>query len=121
MRAASVGSVHETVVERVEALGVYVTLPDGGGSALVPNAELGVGKSADQRTENRKQFPVGAALRVAIIENRQGELKASKLEAERADDRAMIRDWATTQKKSNAGKEGFGTFGDLFRKANVVK
>lgn len=119
--AYPIGSVHEGTVEKVETFGVFLALP-GGGRALVPNSELGVNKNADQRVDYRKLFPAGATLRVAITEQRRGgELKASKVEADRADERAMVKEWSKDQKPSGGGKSGFGTFADLLRKANVVK
>src|SRR5690606_18617934 len=103
-----VGSVHDATVERVEPYGVFVALPNGG-TALVPNSELGVVKNADQKMDYRKVFPVGTAIRVAVVgTDRQGKLKASKVEAERADERAMVKEWAKSQ-KSAGGSSGFGT------------
>ena len=109
------------MVEKVEPFGVFVTLP-GGGSALVPNAELGVNKNADQKIDYRKVFPAGSPLRIAIIQvDQRGQLRASKIEAERADERNLMKEWSGTQKQSGGGKSGFGTLGDLLRKANLAK
>jgi len=111
------GAVLDATVEKIEAFGVFVTLP-GGGRALVPNMELGTQKGAD----HRKIFPVGSALKVALIAaDHRGQLRASKIEAEKAEERAAVRDWAATQKGSERGG-GFGTsMADLLRKANLVK
>jgi len=109
--------VHDGTVEKVEPFGVFVTLP-GGSRALVPNNELGVNKNADQKVDYRKIFPVGSPLRVAITELRRGELKASKVEAERADERSMVREWSKSQGHAPSGKGGFGTLADLFKKAS---
>lgn len=115
------GQVHDGIVEKVETFGVFVTLP-GGGKALVPNSELGVVKNADQKIDFRKFFKAGDTLRVAITETGGRGLKASKVEADRADERSMVREWTQTQApKTDTGKKGFGTFADLLRKANVVK
>jgi small subunit ribosomal protein S1 len=111
--------VHDAVVEKVEPFGVFVTLP-GGGKALVPNSELGVSKNADQKIDYRKIFPAGATLRVAITQiDQRGQIRASKVEAEKADERALVREWASTQKPAGAGTKGFGTLGDLFGKIQI--
>jgi small subunit ribosomal protein S1 len=113
------GEVHDTTVDKVEPFGVFVTLP-GGGRALVPNSELGVQKNADQKIDFRKIFPAGTPIRVAIIQvDARGQIRASKVEAEKADERSMVREWASEQKKAGVG--GFGTLGDLLRKANLGK
>jgi small subunit ribosomal protein S1 len=113
------GEVHDATVEKVEPFGVFVALP-GGGRALVPNSELGVQKNADQKVDYRRIFPAGSTIRVAIIQvDHRGQLRASKIEAERSDERSMVREWTATQKKS--GATGFGTLGDLLRKANIGK
>ena len=112
---------HDTTVEKVEPFGVFVTLP-GGGRALVPNSELGVNKNADQKIDYRKVFPAGAPLRVAITQiDHRGQIRASKVEADKADERAMVREWSQDQKKGQSGGTGFGTFADLFKKANLSK
>lgn len=111
--------VHDAVVEKVEPFGVFVTLP-GGGKALVPNSELGVTKNADQKIDYRKIFPAGATVRVAITQiDQRGQIRASKVEAEKADERALVREWASTQKPAGSGAKGFGTLGDLFGKIQI--
>ncbi len=114
------GQVHEGTVEKVEPFGVFVSLP-GGGRALVPNRELGVVKNADQKIDYRKIFPAGSAIRIALTEVGGRGLKGSVLEAQKADERAMVKEWSRSQKQEGGGKQGFGTFGDLLRKANLVK
>jgi small subunit ribosomal protein S1 len=115
----SKGQVHDATVEKVEQYGVFVTLP-GGGRALVPNNELGVNKNADQKVDFRKFFPAGATVRIAITQvDHRGQIRASKVEAERADERSLVREWASTQKQ--AGGTGFGTLGDLFKSINLNK
>jgi small subunit ribosomal protein S1 len=117
----ALNQVHDTTVEKVEPFGVFVTLP-GGGRALVPNSELGVNKNADQKIDFRKIFLAGAPLRVAITQiDHRGQIRASKVEAEKADERAMVREWSQDQKKGQSGSGGFGTFADLFKKVNASK
>lgn len=118
--AHAIGSVHDATVEKVETFGVFVTFADGT-RALVPNRELGVAKNADQRLDYRKLFSPGDTLRVAVTEVRRGEIKASKVEAERADERAMVKEWSKGQKPDGGGKAGFGTLGDLFKNINLGK
>jgi small subunit ribosomal protein S1 len=117
----AVNQVHDAIVEKVEPFGVFVTLP-GGGRALIPNNELGVNKNADQKVDYRKFFSAGATVRIAITQiDQRGQVRASKVEAERSDERAMVKEWSSTQKKSTSGGAGFGTFADLFKKANLGK
>ncbi len=114
------GQVHDATVEKVEPFGVFVTLP-GGGRALVPNNELGVVKNADQKIDYRKVFAAGSTMRVAITESGGRGLKASIVEAQRADERAMVKEWSQSQRSESGGKGFGGTLGDLLRKANVSK
>lgn len=115
-----IGSVHDAVIEKVEPFGIFVTLPDGG-RALVPNRELSVPPEPGQAATRRKGLSPGDPLRVAITESRRGELKASQLEAERADERAQLREWSKGQKAEGGGKSGFGTLGDLFGNVRLGK
>lgn len=115
-----VGSVHDATVEKVEPFGVFVALPTGE-RALVPNRELGVAHNRDTKPDYRKLFSPGDTLRVAVIDVRRGELKASKIEAEYADERALMREWTKGQKPAGGGKSGFGTLGDLLKNVRLDK
>jgi small subunit ribosomal protein S1 len=114
-----VGQVFDATVEKVEPFGVFATLP-GGGRVLIPNNELGIVKNADQRLDYRKFFAAGATMRIALTEAGGRGLKGSVSEAQRADERAMVKEWTQAQQpETGGGRKGFGTFADLFKKANL--
>jgi len=107
--APAVGSVLDVTVEKIEPFGLFVTWAAGRG--LVPASELETPKGADLR----KAFPVGTALRVAVLESREGKVRLSAREAVRAEERNEARAWMQTQKPVSG--KGFGTLADLLGKA----
>lgn len=103
-----VGTVLDVTVDKVEPFGVFVTWA--GGRGLVPGIELGTPKGADLR----RSHPPGTTFRAAVIEVRpDGKVRLSKVQAERAEERAEADAWMKTQARPSG--KGFGTFGDLLK------
>lgn len=107
-----VGAVLTGSVERVEPFGVFVRLGPGQ-TGLIPNAELGPTRAADQR----KAFPAGMDIKVLVLAIEEGgrRIRLSHAKAleqeERAETQGYLRD---TTKKG----DGFGlTLGEKFRQA----
>jgi small subunit ribosomal protein S1 len=108
----AIGSVVKGKVVRVEAYGVFVQV-DGtegkSGRGLIPISELGVPRGADLR----KGFPDGTELTAKVLETGDGRLKLSVKGAKDAAERAEFE----AHKEGSAAK-GFGTLGDLLKKAS---
>ncbi len=108
----SIGSIAKGKVVRVENYGVFVQV-DGtegrGGRGLVPVSELNV----PQGTDLRKRFPEGTELTAKVLETGDGRLKLSVRGALDAAERADFE----AHKGSAQKAAGFGTFGDLLKKA----
>ena len=109
LAAPAIGSVLDVTVEKIESFGLFVTWA--GGRGLVPASELETPKGADLR----KAFPVGTALRVAVLESRDGKVRLSAREAVRAEERNEARAWMQSQKPVSG--KGFGTLADLLSKS----
>ncbi len=113
--APKVGDSVEVTVDRVEPFGLFVTF--NGGRGLVPNAEMGTPRG----TDHRKLFPAGATFQAEIIErDAQGRLRLSKVAAEKSEERREVARYLKSEASSGSSK-GFGTFADLFNKANKAK
>lgn len=105
-----VGDVVEATVDKIEPFGLFVRFANGRG--LIPNVEMGTPKGAD----HRKLFPPGTAFKAAIVEiDGQGRIKLSKTGAEQAEERAEYRQFMKEHHKSDGGRKGFGTLGDLLK------
>jgi small subunit ribosomal protein S1 len=108
MATPPVGAVLDVTVDRVEPFGVFVTWP--GGRGLVPGIELGTPRGADLR----RSHPPGTVFRAAVVDVRpDGKVRLSKVQAERAEERAEADAWQRTQVKPSG--KGFGTFADLLK------
>lgn len=106
----TVGAVLQVTVDRIESFGLFVTWATGRG--LLPISELEVAKNADLR----KLYPIGTELEVAVVDVRpDGKVRLSQRAADEARERAEAKAWMDSNKPK--GKEGFGTFADLFAKS----
>ncbi|MBR2980217.1 MAG: S1 RNA-binding domain-containing protein [Myxococcaceae bacterium] len=113
--APKVGDSVEVTVDKVEPFGLFVTFS--GGRGLVPNAEMGTPRG----TDHRKLFPSGTTFQAEIIErDAQGRLRLSKIAAEKSEERREVARYLKSEERTGASK-GFGTFADLFNKANKAK
>ncbi|WP_434390790.1 S1 RNA-binding domain-containing protein [Melittangium boletus] len=106
-----VGQVVVGKVDRIEPYGVFLVFP--GGKGLIPASETGT----ERGTDLRKKFALGQELKVALVDiDPSGKVRLSIPAAERAEERAEVEAWAKTQKPVGGGKQGLGTFADLFKK-----
>ena len=106
-----VGQVVVGKVDRIEPYGVFLVFP--GGKGLIPASETGT----ERGTDLRKKFSLGQELKVALVDiDPSGKVRLSIPAAERAEERAEVEAWAKTQKPVGGGKQGLGTFADLFKK-----
>ena len=72
-------------------------------------------------TDHRKLFPSGTTFQAEIIErDAQGRLRLSKIAAEKSEERREVARYLKSEERTGASK-GFGTFADLFNKANKAK
>ncbi|MET0401456.1 MAG: S1 RNA-binding domain-containing protein [Cystobacter sp.] len=106
-----VGQVVVGKVDRIEPYGVFLSFP--GGKGLIPAAETGT----ERGTDLRKKFSLGQELKVALMDiDASGKIRLSITGAERAEERAEVEAWTKSQKPVGSGKQGLGTFADLFKK-----
>ncbi len=115
-KGLAIGSVVEGEVTRIETYGVFlqITGTEGReGSGLVPASELGVPRGTDLR----KNFPLGTKLTAAVMETGGGKLKLSVRGAKEAGERL---DFEAHRGASQAAR-GFGTFGELLKRAGEKK
>ncbi|ATB33398.1 30S ribosomal protein S1 [Melittangium boletus DSM 14713] len=107
-----VGQVVVGKVDRIEPYGVFLVFP--GGKGLIPASETGT----ERGTDLRKKFSLGQELKVALVDiDPSGKVRLSITAAERAEERAEVEAWTKSQKPVGGGKQGLGTFADLFKKA----
>ena len=86
-----------------------------GGKGLVPGAESGT----ERGTDLRKHFHMGQQLKATVIDiDASGKIKLSLTAAERAEERAALENWKSSQKGS--GGKGFGTFADLLKGKKIL-
>lgn len=101
-----VGAIVRGTVDRVEAYGIFLQVEGTRGRVgrgLIPNAELGTPRGAD----NRKLFPLGTQLTAKVLETGEGKLKLS-LKAVREDEERADFDGF----RASAGAAKLGTLGD---------
>src|SRR5205823_6757062 len=104
-----VGQVVTGKIDRIEQYGVFVAFP--GGKGLVPASETGT----DRGTDMKRAFTIGQELKTQILEiDSSGKIRLSITGAVKAEERADMEAWKSTQKKGTGGK-GFGTLGDLLK------
>jgi small subunit ribosomal protein S1 len=111
----SVGQVVDAVVDKIESFGLFVSWNGGSSRGLLPMSELPVPKGTDLR----RAYPVGTALRAAVVEVRpEGKVRLSVTAVAHAEERAEASLWMRSQQsRPGAGGKGFGTFADLLRSA----
>ena len=110
--SVSLGAVLTGSVERVETFGVFVRLGPGQ-TGLVPNAELGTARGAD----DRKAFPVGKEIKVLVLAIEEGgrRIRLSHAQALAQEERAETQAYLGDATKKGGG---FGlTLGEQFRHA----
>ena len=113
--SVSLGAVLTGSVERVETFGVFVR-PGPGQTGLVPNAELGTARGAD----DRKAFPVGKEIKVLVLAIEEGgrRIRLSHAQALAQEERAETQAYLGDATKKGGG---FGlTLGEQFRQARRI-
>jgi small subunit ribosomal protein S1 len=103
----AVGMTVQGSVDRVEPYGVFVQVEGTRGRVgrgLIPNAELGTARGAD----NRKLFPLGTKLTAKVLETGEGKLKLSLRAVKEDEERAEFDGFRASS--AQAGK--LGTLGD---------
>jgi small subunit ribosomal protein S1 len=110
----AVGQVVSGAVERVESYGLFVQLEGTKGRTgrgLLPVAEIGVPRGTDLR----KAFPLGAKLKVKILEIGEGRMRLSVRALKDDEERAQFEGFREQEKKAPS-TQGFGTLGDLAKR-----
>jgi small subunit ribosomal protein S1 len=97
-------------VDRVESYGVFVFL-EPGRVGLVHGEETGFDRGADLR----KEFPVGSAIEVMVLEVDGERIRLSRKAVFEADEKAEVRDF--TESRREAGQQGLGSLADQLRAA----
>jgi small subunit ribosomal protein S1 len=111
----AVGQVVNGTVDRVENYGIFVQIEGTKGRTgrgLAPTAELAVPRATDLR----KAFPLGTKMRVKVIDLAEGRIRLSVRALKDDEERAAFDGFREAEKKA-AEPQGFGTLGDLVRKA----
>lgn len=97
-------------VDRVESYGVFVFL-EPGRVGLVHGEETGFDRGADLR----KEFPVGSAIEVMVLEVDGKRIRLSRKAVFDADEKAEVRDY--TEKNETREQGGLGSLADQLRAA----
>jgi small subunit ribosomal protein S1 len=111
----AVGQVVHGTVDRVENYGVFLQIEGTkgrGGRGLAPTVELGVPRATDLR----KAFPLGTKMTAKVIDMAEGRIRLSVRALKDDEERAAF-DGFRQSEKNAAAPHGFGTLGDLVRKA----
>jgi small subunit ribosomal protein S1 len=107
----ALGSIVTGTVDRIEPYGVFIQIEGTRGRVgrgLIPNAELGTPRGAD----NRKLFPAGTKLTAKVLETGEGRLRLSLRAVKDDEERADFDGF----REREAAPARLGTFGDLFKK-----
>jgi small subunit ribosomal protein S1 len=103
----SIGALVQGTVDRIEAYGIFLQVEGTRGRVgrgLIPNAELGTPRGAD----NRKLFPLGTKLSAKVLETGEGKLKLSLKAVAEDEERADFDGFRANAEASNK----LGTLGD---------
>ncbi|MEY4509925.1 MAG: hypothetical protein RLZZ450_2047 [Pseudomonadota bacterium] len=103
----AIGALVQGTVDRIEAYGIFLQVEGTRGRVgrgLVPNAELGTPRGAD----NRKLFPLGTKLSAKVLETGEGKLKLSLKAVKDDEERADFDGFRANAEASNK----LGTLGD---------
>jgi small subunit ribosomal protein S1 len=92
-------------ISRIEASGIFVDTPQGGG--FVPTAELGLPPGSDAR----RVYEIGQSIEVVVIRRDSGKLRLSVKRVADAEARRNYRDF----RSGSGGGTSLGSLGDLFR------
>jgi small subunit ribosomal protein S1 len=93
-------------ISRIEASGIFVDTPQGGG--FVPTAELGLPQGSDAR----RAFEIGQGIDVVVLRrDNNGKLRLSIKRVAEAQARQNYRDF----RSGSGGGTSLGSLGDLFR------
>jgi predicted RNA-binding protein with RPS1 domain len=99
----------------VESYGVFLQIEGTKGRAgrgLAPTVELGVPRATDLR----KAFPLGTKMTAKVVDMAEGRIRLSVRALKDDEERAAFDGFRESEKKA-AAPQGFGTLGDLVRKA----
>jgi small subunit ribosomal protein S1 len=105
--AISIGALVTGTVDRIETYGIFLQVEGTRGRVgrgLIPNAELGTPRGAD----NRKLFPLGTKLSAKVLETGDGKLKLSLKAVKEDEERADFDGFRASAQASNK----LGTLGD---------
>ena len=103
----AIGALVQGTVDRIEAYGIFLQVEGTRGRVgrgLIPNAELGTPRGAD----NRKLFPLGTKLSAKVLETGEGKLKLSLKAVAEDEERADFDGFRANAEASNK----LGTLGD---------
>lgn len=106
----SIGAIVQGTVDRIETYGIFLQIEGTRGRVgrgLVPNAELGTPRGAD----NRKLFPLGTKLTAKVLETGEGKLRLSLRAVKDDEERADFDGF-----RAQSAQRGLGTLADLLRK-----